>query len=87
MGGAPSLNPYYIQPLILAQAVNGVGTTDSDAVKTWIEQNASKIKVQTGALAASNTNHFVPAPSSIKVVKNPHKLREDGLVERGDCAK
>lgn len=85
MGGAPSLNAYYIQPLILAQAVNAVGTTEGEAVAKWIEQNADKIKVQTGALEASDQNHFLPAVSSIKVVKTPYKLREDGLMERADC--
>lgn len=85
MGGAPALNPYYIQPLILAAAVNGAGTTEGAAVAKWIEQNASKIKVQIGALEASDKSHFLPAVSSIKVVKNPYKLRSDGLAERADC--
>lgn len=85
MGGAPSLNPYYIQPLILAAAANGAGTTDADAVKAWLETHASEIVVQTGPLAASSTNHFLPAPQSIVVVKKPYALREDGLVERAVC--
>ncbi len=85
MGGAPSLNPYYIQPLILAAAVNGAGTTDGETVAKWIEEHADQIKVQIGAVSASDGNHFLPAPESIKVVKNPHILREDGLVERADC--
>ncbi|MEO3388832.1 ABC transporter substrate-binding protein [Mesorhizobium sp. CAU 1741] len=86
MGGAPSLNPYYIQPLIMAAAVNGAGTTDGEAVAKWIEENADQITVQIGAIAATDTSHFLPAPESIKVTKNPHILREDGLVERLDCA-
>lgn len=86
MGGAPALNPYYIQPLILAAAINGAGTTDGPALAKWIEANASSIKVQIGDLEASDKSHFLPSASSIKVVKNPYKLREDGLAERADCA-
>ncbi|MDI6028551.1 ABC transporter substrate-binding protein [Corticibacterium sp. UT-5YL-CI-8] len=85
MGGAPSLNPYYIQPFILAAAANGAGTTESEALSKWLQQNADKVKVQIGELQASDKSHFLPAPSSIKVVKNPYALREDGLVERADC--
>lgn len=85
MGGAAALNPYYIQPLILAAAANGAGTTDGDAMKAWLEANASQISVQTGALEASGTNHFLPAPESIVVVKEPHLVREDGLVQRAAC--
>ncbi len=86
MGGAPALNPYYIQPLILAAAINGAGTTDGPALAKWIEANASSIKVQIGELEASDKSHFLPSASSIKVVKNPYKLREDGLAERADCS-
>lgn len=86
MGGAPSLNPYYIQPFIVAAAVNGAGTTDGATVAKWIEDHGDQIKVQIGGVAASDASHFLPAPESIKVVKNPYKLREDGLAERADCA-
>jgi branched-chain amino acid transport system substrate-binding protein len=86
MGGAPSLAPYYVQPLILAAAANGAGTTEGAAVAAWIEANADKISVPIGPLAGSTKSHFLPAPEAIKVVKNPHKLREDSLVERADCA-
>lgn len=85
MGGAPSLNPYYIQPLILAAAANAAGTTDGDALKAWLEENAGEIVVQTGALSADGTNHFLPAPESIVVVEKPYELREDGLALRADC--
>jgi ABC-type branched-subunit amino acid transport system substrate-binding protein len=86
MGGAPSLIPYYIQPLILADAVRGAGTTDGDTLAKWIEQNAGKIKVSIGPLDASDSNHFLPSPAAIKVVKTPYKLRSDGLAERVDCS-
>lgn len=85
MGGAPALNPYYIQPLILAAAANGAGSTDGDAIKAWLEAHADQIVVQTGPLLASDTNHFLPAPSSIVVVEKPYVLREDGLVQRAVC--
>ena len=86
MGGAPALNPYYIQPMILAAAANGAGTTEGEALSKWMQANAGQIKIMTGAIEASDQSHFLPAPSSIKVVKNPHLLREDGVVERADCA-
>jgi ABC-type branched-subunit amino acid transport system substrate-binding protein len=85
MGGAAALSPYYIQPLILAAAANAAGTTDGEALTKWLEQNADKIKVQIGALEASGKNHFLPAPSSIKVVTKPYQVRKDGLVERASC--
>jgi branched-chain amino acid transport system substrate-binding protein len=86
MGGAPALNPYYIQPIIVAAAANGAGTTDGEAIVKWMQTNSAQIKVMSGAVEATDKNHFLPAPSSIKVVKNPHVLREDGVVERADCA-
>jgi branched-chain amino acid transport system substrate-binding protein len=86
MGGAAALTPYYIQPLIIAAAINGAGSADGDAVKAWLESNADKVELIIGPVAASGTNHFLPAPEAIKVVKNPYKVREDGLVERADCA-
>lgn len=85
MGGAPALNPYYIQPLILAAAANGAGSLDGAAIKAWLETHASEVKVQTGALAATASNHFLPAPESIVVVSKPYQLREDGLVARAIC--
>lgn len=85
MGGAPSLTPYYIQPLIMAAAINGAGKTDGPAVASWIENNAGKIPAIIGPLQASNKDHFLPAPEAIKVVKNAYQLRKDGLVERVDC--
>ncbi|MCA0448245.1 MAG: ABC transporter substrate-binding protein [Proteobacteria bacterium] len=87
MGGAPSLTPYYIQPLILAAAANGAGTLEGPAIADWLEKNAGKVATVIGPLEASKTNHFLPAPAAIKVVKNAFQLREDGLVERADCAK
>ncbi len=86
MGGASSLNPFYIEPLILAAAVNGAGTLDGPTVAKWIEENADQIKVQIGKLAASSTNHFLPSPDGVKVVTKPYELREDGLTQRADCA-
>lgn len=86
MGGPSALTPYYIQPIILAAAMNGSGKTDGKSVAAWIESNAGTIKTLTGKLAASSDNHFLPSVESLKVVKNPYVLREDGLVERADCA-
>lgn len=85
MGGAAALTPYYIQPLIVAAAINGAGTAEGDKVKAWLEANADKVDLIIGPVTASDKNHFLPAPEAIKVVKNPYKVREDGLVERADC--
>lgn len=85
MGGASALTPYYIQPLIIAAAVNGAGSAEGDKVKAWLEGNSDKVELIIGPVSASGTNHFLPAPDAIKVVKNAYKVREDGLVERADC--
>lgn len=85
MGGASALTPYYIQPLIVAAAINGAGSAEGDRVKAWLEANADKVDLIIGPVAASDKNHFLPAPTAIKVVKNAYKVREDGLVERADC--
>jgi branched-chain amino acid transport system substrate-binding protein len=85
MGGAPALTPYYIQPLILAAAINGSGKTDGRSITAWIEKNAGKIDAMIGPLQASTTDHFLPAQQAIKVVKNVYQLRKDGLVARADC--
>lgn len=85
MGGAPSLTPYYIQPLILAAAINGSGKTDGRSLAAWIEANAGKIEAMIGPLQASKTDHFLPAPQAIKVVTEIYQPRSDGLVKRADC--
>lgn len=85
LGGPAALTPYYIQPLILAAAINGAGSADGDRVSKWLEENAGKVQSIIGPLSASASNHFLPAPEAIKVVKNPYKIRQDGLVERADC--
>ncbi|MDH4984720.1 ABC transporter substrate-binding protein [Aminobacter anthyllidis] len=85
MGGASALIPYYIQPVVLAAAINGSGKTDGESIAAWLQANASKVEMLTGPIQASAKSHFLPAPESIKVVKNPYKPREDGLVERADC--
>lgn len=85
MGGASALIPYYIQPIVLAAAINGSGKTDGKSIAAWLQANASTVDMLTGPIQASGKSHFLPAPESIKVVKNPYKPREDGLVERADC--
>jgi len=85
LGGAAALTPYYIQPLIIADAMNGAGTASGEAVVKWLEANASKINMIIGPIEASNTSHFLPATAAIKVVKKPYAVRSDGLVERADC--
>ncbi|MEJ6784812.1 ABC transporter substrate-binding protein [Aminobacter sp. Piv2-1] len=85
MGGASALIPYYIQPIVLAAAINGSGKTDGPSIAAWLQENASKVEMLTGPIQASAKSHFLPAPESIKVVKNPYKPREDGLVERANC--
>ena len=70
-----------------AEASISISATDANkSVAAWIEANAGEIKTLTGKLSASADNHFLPSVESLKVVKNPYLLREDGLVERADCA-
>jgi branched-chain amino acid transport system substrate-binding protein len=85
LGGAASLTPFYIQPVILAAAINGAGSADGDAVKAWLEANSDKVEPIIGPISVSGTNHFMPAPAAIKVVKTPYLVREDGLTQRADC--
>jgi ABC-type branched-subunit amino acid transport system substrate-binding protein len=86
LGGAASLTPFYIEPVILAAAINGAGTADGEAVAKWLEANSDKVEPIIGPISVSDTNHFMPAPTAIKVVAAPHKVREDGLIKRADCA-
>jgi branched-chain amino acid transport system substrate-binding protein len=86
LGGAASLTPFYIEPVILAAAINGAGTADGEAVAKWLEANSDKVEPIIGPISVSATNHFMPAPSAIKVVVAPYKVREDGLIKRADCA-
>jgi ABC-type branched-subunit amino acid transport system substrate-binding protein len=85
LGGAASLTPFYIEPMILAAAINGAGTADGPAVAKWLEENSDKVEPIIGPISVSSTNHFMPAAEAIKVVKEPHHVREDGLTERADC--
>ena len=85
MGGASALIPYYVQPIVLAAAVNGAGKSDGPSVAAWLLANAAKVELLTGPIQASDKSHFLPASESIKVVKNAYKPREDGLVERAVC--
>jgi branched-chain amino acid transport system substrate-binding protein len=87
LGGASALTPYYIQPLIIAAAINGAGTADGPAVAKWLEANAAKVQLIIGPIAASGSNHFLPATEAIKVVSKPYAVRSDGLFERADCGK
>lgn len=86
LGGAASLTPFYIEPVILAAAINGAGTADGEAVAKWLEANSDKVEPIIGPISVSDTNHFMPAPEAIRVVAAPHKVREDGLIKRADCA-
>lgn len=85
MGGAASLTPFYIEPIIAAAAINGAGSADGKAVAKWLEANSDKVQPIIGPISVSGTNHFMPAPSAIKVVSKPYEVREDGLVQRADC--
>lgn len=86
MGGAASLTPFYIGPMIVAAAINGAGTADGDAVIQWLYANYDKVEPIIGPITVSDSNHFMPAPESIKVVEGPQNVREDGLTKRADCA-
>ena len=85
LGGPAALPPYYIQPTIVAAAINGAGTSDGAPVAEWIETNSDQITALIGTLSAAPDNHFLPAPDAIVTVRNPHLIREDGLLERADC--
>lgn len=87
IGGPASLQLYYIQPYLLAAAMNGSGKTDGPSVTAWLENNVQTVDTIVGKLSASAGNHFLPPATSLKIVKNPDRPREDGLVERADCGR
>lgn len=85
VGGPSGIAPYYVEPLILAQAIEGAGTTEGAVVAKWIEENSAQIDNMLGTFGASPETHFLPSADAMKVVKNPYAQREDGLVERMVC--
>ena len=85
VGGPSGIAPFYVEPIILAQAIEGAGTTDGAEVAAWIEANAADIDNMLGTFGASNENHFLPSADAMVVVRNPYLQREDGLVERILC--
>jgi ABC-type branched-subunit amino acid transport system substrate-binding protein len=85
VGGPSGIAPFYVEPLILAQAIEGAGTTDGAEVAAWIEANAAEIENMLGTFGADSSNHFLPSADAMVVVRNPFSQREDGLVERIQC--
>lgn len=85
VGGPSGIAPYYVQPLILAQAIEGAGTTDGAVVAAWIEANSASIENMLGTFAASSETHFLPSADAMVVVQRPFEQREDGLVQRALC--
>lgn len=85
VGGPSGIAPFYVEPHILAQAIEGAGTTDGAEVAAWIEANAAEIENMLGTFGASSENHFLPSADAMVVVQNPFAQREDGLVERIQC--
>lgn len=86
LGGTSSIAPYYVEPYILKAAAEGAGTLDGAAMAKWIEENSASIPNILGTYGANAETHFLPSSSSMAVVQNPHLPREDGLVERVNCA-
>lgn len=86
LGGPGSLAPYYIIPLIVAETMNGAGTTEGEAAAKWLQDNAGQVTIPTGGLQATDKSHFLPALESIVTIETPHKLREDGLAKRASCS-
>lgn len=85
VGGPSGIAPFYVEPLILAQAIEGAGSTDGAAVAAWIEANAASIENMLGTFGATSTSHFLPSADAMVVVQNPYEQREDGLVQRMVC--
>lgn len=85
LGGPHALISYYIQPMIIAAAIKGSGKLDGPSLTEWLEKNAGSIPSMVGKLQASSTDHFMPSVETMRIVTAPHKMREDGLVERADC--
>lgn len=85
LGGPGALAPYYIIPLIVADAINGAGSADGEAIAQWLTDNAAEVELPTGPLEVTATSHFLPALESLVTIESPHLLREDGLAKRANC--
>ncbi|WP_010141992.1 ABC transporter substrate-binding protein [Oceanicola sp. S124] len=85
VGGPSGIAPYYVEPWIVAHAMEAAGTTDGATVAKWIEENSASIPNMLGTFGASTETHFLPSADAMVVVKNAYLQREDGLVERAQC--
>ncbi len=68
---------------VFKAAIEGARSVDAVTLTKWIEQNASKLKLVSGPVAATASNHFLFSdPKAIAMVVETDKPRADGYYKR-----
>jgi ABC-type branched-subunit amino acid transport system substrate-binding protein len=70
---------------VLKAGLEGAKKTDGPSFAAWMEQNAASVKVTSGNLFASKTNHFLIGASALGLAEDADKIRSDGLTKRAGC--
>lgn len=84
LGGPASVAMFYIQPMVIAAAIAGSGSTEGKAMADWLAAQPA-IDTVLGPVRATADSHFLPDLASVTVVQTPHKVRADGTFLRADC--
>ncbi|MGH3030431.1 MAG: hypothetical protein ACRDNE_06630, partial [Gaiellaceae bacterium] len=71
---------------IAKAAIEGAGTTDGEAVATWLEENSGSLgdDLVNQGVAASPETHFLFGPDAMVLV-SPAEQVERGIYTRADC--
>ena len=81
---APNYSAWtYDAVYVFKAAIEGAKSVDGPTLTKWLEQNSSKLKLVSGPVAASATNHFLFSdPKAIAMVVETDKPRADGYYHR-----
>ncbi len=70
---------------VLKAGLEGSKKTDGPSFGAWMEQNAASVKVTSGNMFASKTNHFLIGASALGLAEDADKIRSDGMTKRAGC--
>jgi len=78
---------YFYSGVYLAKlAIEATNSVDGAILANWIEKNAPSLSILQGVPdGVTGSSHFLFGPKSVVMAKEPHKLREDGLMARASC--
>jgi ABC-type branched-subunit amino acid transport system substrate-binding protein len=83
---APSTSMYpYSGTYVLKQVVEQIKSLDGAQFAEWLETSASKMTNPAGPMSADKSNHFLIGPDALVLVRNPERVRADGLQLRASC--